>query len=175
MNHWYLTDKGDPDCRRLADRHYTRQTPGSPHWCRPGHNLVLWAPAAVFVWWVPAREVGASRMDHIDAVECTIFRNESPALSSDMVRDAVACVLNWEHVRPGDMVVTAVGGAATARRRSRRALPGQCFRMAGWAEWDHKSTNAALTWLRAVAPWPDARRPQRRPEATLPLWPEVLS
>ena len=38
---WREAHKFSPSVVRLADRHYSRQTPGSPQCCRPGVNLVL--------------------------------------------------------------------------------------------------------------------------------------
>ncbi|CAM4521976.1 hypothetical protein [Paenibacillus typhae] len=38
---WLVVTKGGDSCRRLADRHYSRQTVGSPQFTRPGRNLVL--------------------------------------------------------------------------------------------------------------------------------------
>lgn len=63
MTRWIETDKGDPRCRELADRHYTRVHVGHPMWTRPGWNQVLFAEQkngrrAVFVWWRPKWEDG---------------------------------------------------------------------------------------------------------------------
>lgn len=90
---WRETDKGDPRCRRLADRHYSRQTPGARMWTRPGYNFVLYTPdgrGAVFVWWRPKWEsgiLGTERADGLRAIECTIFRNESGIRSSELIRE----------------------------------------------------------------------------------------
>lgn len=86
---WVITNKGDQDCRLLADRHYSRQKVGSPQFCRPGRNLVLRAKDgnAVWVTWSGIRD------DGLDAWECTIFRNESDHRSSDLIREAVEITL----------------------------------------------------------------------------------
>lgn len=169
---WYETDECDPRARALADRHYTRRRPGTPRFCRPGWNLVLWCEGAVFVWWRPKWEAGIERMDRLRAIECTLFRNETPHLSSEMIRDAVACVLNWTHAEPA-MLITAIGVPQTAARRSRQAGPGECFRRAGWEEYEHPNPRANRVWLRAAGPWPKARTPKQADNGTLPLWPAM--
>jgi hypothetical protein len=83
---WTPTTKGNARCRALADRHYTRQKPGSPQWTRPGYSAVLYASTdvgeAVFVWWRPKWEdgrPGTSRKDGLRCIECTHFRREGVA------------------------------------------------------------------------------------------------
>lgn len=41
VTRWREVHKSTPALVALADRHYTRQTPGSPQCCRPGVNLCL--------------------------------------------------------------------------------------------------------------------------------------
>ncbi len=59
---WLVTNKGNQQCRMLADRHYSRQKIGSKQFCRRGHNLVLRAPNAYAVWvaWTGIRDEGNS-------------------------------------------------------------------------------------------------------------------
>ena len=130
---WQLTNKGDQRVRALADRHYSRETPGSPQFCRPGHNLVLWVPndqdpdqaAAAWVWWHPSPP--AQRRDgHNGYHHCTLFRNESPHRSSDLIHAAVTAAQQlWE---------PPVHGFDTYVRpdRVRSSNPGYCYQRAGW-------------------------------------------
>lgn len=145
---WSPRNKGDPRCRELADRHYTRQSPGHPMWTRPGYNFVLFAEdargAAVFCWWRPKWEAGQERRDGLRVLECTIFRNETGDRSSDLIRQAVT-ELGSDVAREelgldpvGIPLVTAVSSEATRKHRGRRHLPGHCFRMAGWVEFEHR-------------------------------------
>src|SRR5579871_4176495 len=85
---WEMVTKGHPALVALADRHYTRQTPGSRQFCRPGVNftLLLSDQSAGWVAWRPIPQVG--RMDGLEAWECTFFRNEGAHRSSDLVREA---------------------------------------------------------------------------------------
>lgn len=121
---WIITNKGDQACRALADRHYSRQKPGTRLFTRPGRNLVLRTEDASAVWvtWSGIRD------DGIDAWECTIFRNESEHLSSDLIREAVAVTLREWGEPPPDGIITYVD-----QTKVRSANPGFCFLRAGWA------------------------------------------
>ncbi len=82
--------KFDPRAAALADRHYSRRTVGSPQFMPPGETIVLLAPAAdaVFGWWRPHPRSGIKAMNGLDGWTCTIFRNESQALSSHLILEA---------------------------------------------------------------------------------------
>jgi len=157
---WIVTHKGDRECRELADAHYSRQTPGSPMFCRPGYNLVLKTRngSAVWVWHRPKWESGikgTERKDGLRAIENTLFRNESPILSSELIREACEHLLSWEHANDVDWpdgAITGIKSSATAKRRSKKALPGKCYREAGWIEFEHRKSDRADVWLRWGGP-----------------------
>lgn len=120
---WKVTTAGDQACRQLADRHYSRQTIGHPQFCRPGRKLVLRTPDgnAVWVTWKGIRK------DGLDALECTIFRNESEYLSSEMIKEAlIATVAEWGAL-PRDGLITYVNEA-----KIKSDNPGCCFKIAGF-------------------------------------------
>jgi hypothetical protein len=161
---WSVTHKMDQRCRELADRHYTRQTPGHPMWTRPGYNFVLFFEdekgAAVFCWWRPKWEVGQERFDGLRALECTIFRNESSMLSSSLIVDAILALDRnavQEHLKldkiPRDGLITGIGSKQTELRRSKHVEPGRCFRIVGFESFDHASGNADV-WLRYTGSLP---------------------
>ena len=168
---WVVTTKGDARCRAMADRHYTRQTPGHPQWTRPGYSAVLHAQAergeGLFVWWRPKWEdprPGTARKDGLRCLECTHFRREGAAtgapgalpIASDLIRAAVAA-LDMPEVRAAlhldaagpitDGLFSGVGSSATSARRSRTAEPGECFARAGWTR-IAKSGARADVWYR---------------------------
>lgn len=154
---WIRVDKGNDRCRRLADRHYSRQTPGHPMWTRPGYNFVLYARdergEASFCWWRPKWEAGIERKDGLRVLECTIFRNESGTVSSLLIRAAVASLGSRDGMRDlaladplAHPLITGVSSGKTSRGRSRRSLPGECFRRAGWIDYP-KATSRADVWL----------------------------
>ena len=159
---WVRVDKGERRARVLADKHYTRQSPGHPMFTRPGYNFVLYTEVgdvrACFVWWRPKWEAGQERKDGLRCLECTIFRREGPR---DAEPVASALVLAAVHalkmpvalddlagvVDPPDGLITGVGTEQTRKRRSKRSLPGKCFREAGFVEFDHKKGRADV-WLK---------------------------
>lgn len=168
MPRWTITNKADQRPRLLADRHYTRQTPGHPMWTRPGYNLILYLEqrngrAASFCWWRPKWESGirgTERKDKLRCIECALFRNETRYRSSDLIRDAVDMVLGWERaidVAIPDGLITGVSGTATAGGRAPGSPPGMCFIMAGWQTFGHRSGRADV-WLECTDTRLDAFR-----------------
>ncbi len=139
---WFAVSKADPRARALADRHYSRQKPGTPQFCRPGQNIVLLTQdgRALWVSWRP--KPGIQRMDGLDAIECTMFRNEGPYLSSDLIREAVELTLaKWG--RPKDGLLTYI-----AHEKVRSSNPGCCFKKAGWRRDGTYSRGNGLVRLR---------------------------
>lgn len=149
---WQACNKGAWRLIELADRHYTRQTPGSNQCCRPGKNLTLLLSDGMAAWviWRPIPEVG--RKDGLEAWECTLFRNEGVRRSSALVREATAiCFREWGWP-PRDGLISAVGIEETRTARSPNVKPGHCFRRAGWKEFAHPFPNSKQLWLRAPHP-----------------------
>lgn len=107
---------GDPELRRLADRHYSRKSVGAALFVGPGRKVVLRNPEGtwVFVW-----RNAILREDGQTGWECTIFRNESARLSSEII-------LECEHYVSGRKF-TYVDA-----KKIRSANPGYCFLMAGY-------------------------------------------
>lgn len=155
---WQITHKGDDRCRALADRHYSRQNPGHPMFTRPGFNMVLYFEdsfgPATWVWFRPKWESGirgTMRKDGLFAIENTLFRNESNFLSSTLIQAACSMLRHWDRARDvawPDGAITGIKSSATEKRRSRRALPGKCYREAGWVPFEHRSSDRADVWLK---------------------------
>jgi hypothetical protein len=119
--HWMVIKDGDPAARELADKHYSRQTPGHPLFCGPGTKLILTTPdyRALFIW---RRE--RFRRDGQQGINCAMFRNESGLLSSILIREAEEVAwMRW----PGERLFTFVKAGAI-----RSINPGCCFKKAGW-------------------------------------------
>lgn len=118
---WNITYDGFAPARKLADRHYSRQKPGTPLFVGPGEKLVLITPdyKALFCW-----RKCLFRMDGQEGVECTLFRNEGGELSSELIREA--CRWAWERWR-GVRLFTYVDS-----RKIKSQNPGYCFLKAGW-------------------------------------------
>ena len=92
---WFLSHRADRRALPLADRHYNRQKPGTPQFVPPGRCLVLLTKETDALWissWPFAEYV---RHRWAGAWVCSCFRNESPQLSSELIREAVA-VTRWK-------------------------------------------------------------------------------
>lgn len=139
MSHWVKTIDGDGFARLLADRHYSRKSKGAHLFVGPGEKMVLVTLNydALFVWrWAKLRE------DNQTGIECSLFRNESDILSSELIREAME--LAWERW-PGIRLFTYV-----ADSKIRSINPGCCFQKAGWRKCG-RNKNGKLTILE-VAP-----------------------
>lgn len=147
---WARTHKGDRVVREMADRHYTRQSPGAAMFTRPGYSSVLVIEDyACWVWWRPKWEdgrPGTSRKDGLKAIECTLFRKEAscPVVASELISSAVTALersdvqgdLHMSSAGHVDYLLTAIGVEETKKRRGKKSLPGKCYRDAGWLDAD---------------------------------------
>lgn len=114
----------DPELSMLSDRHYSRQTPGAAQFCPSGRKLILrnTQGTVVFAWLYPEDHI--KRADGQAGYNCTIFRNESERLSSDIILEAEQlAVKKWGPNRAYTYI-------DPAKVRSRN--PGYCFKRAGW-------------------------------------------
>jgi hypothetical protein len=173
---WKRISKGEEIGRIIADRHYTRQTPGARSWTRPGYNHVLYARFetghALWCWWRPKWEdgrPGTERKDGLRVLECTMFRREGKTLrASNLVRAAVRALqtpsaakdLHLSKAGPIRQLITGIDADKTGARRGNKNKPGHCYRMAGWYEIDKKTKRAGvwlgLDWENPCQPTPDS-------------------
>ena len=122
--YWVEIRDGDPDGLQLYLRHYSARNyldgRARNRFVGPGERVVLITPElnALFVW----RRFKS--LDSQKGINCSIFRNESPRLSSEMIIEAERfAVKKWGATR----AYTYVND-----RKVRSANPGYCFRCAGW-------------------------------------------
>lgn len=123
---WQVRGRADRAFVALADRHYSRRRPGHGNPVGPVESLVLVTPDESAAWattWTRFPD------DGLTAWRCSIFRNEGTALSSDLIREAMAITAElWGGRFPcPDGWVTWVDAAKVAS-----AHPGYCFKRAGW-------------------------------------------
>jgi hypothetical protein len=122
---WFAVKDGDDQARALFNRHYSRIRYADGRRPRlfvgPGEKMVLMTSEgdALLIW---RKFVDASGQR---GVNCMVFRNESPHLSSELIREA--CALAWRRW-PGARLYTYVDPRAV-----RSPNPGYCFKMAGWS------------------------------------------
>ena len=126
--HWEWSHRFDPEALPLADRHYNRQKVGSPQFVPPGRCVVLLSRDRTALWvtsWPFAQYV---KHAWAGAWVNSLFRNEGAALSSELIREAVAATRSvWSEPPPLGMI-TFVDASKTRRKRD----PGRCYRRAGF-------------------------------------------
>lgn len=120
---WIKVRDGNLTALRLFDRHYSSRRAHvrkQDQMVGPGGKMVLLTPdaRALFAWRLFVADNGQ------DGVNCTVFRNEGGARSSDLIR--AADDLCWERW-PGERHYTYVDPEEV-----RSTNPGYCFLMAGW-------------------------------------------
>ena len=125
---WRESHRADKVGLPIADRHYNRQKIGSPQFVPPGRCTVLLTPEADALWvtsWPFAEYV---KHEWAGAWVCSCFRNESPHLSSSMIRDAVAVTRHFWPEIPDLGMITFVNRKHVRKKRDW----GRCYRKAGW-------------------------------------------
>ncbi len=127
VERWRKVIRCDVRARVIADRHYSRQTPGSRDFTPPGWTLVLLTDDFRATWAV---------VENLDPVgnlrwRCTVFRNEGAGLSSDLIREATATTYRYWlrkwHALPAAPLCTEVDPSKVRPKRD----PGRCFLRAG--------------------------------------------
>jgi hypothetical protein len=144
---WHRVGKFDRQACALADRHYSRRKPGSPQFMPPGQTVILLNrdATAVFGWWRPHPDSGLKSMNGYDGWTCTIFRNESTTLSSELILDAER-IFSVEGLDIGpDGLLTYVWD-----RKIRSTNPGYCFQKAGYLKVG-RSADGRKTLLQKLA------------------------
>jgi hypothetical protein len=123
-DHWFSTRDGDIIAKLLFDRHYSRIKYADGRqpklFVGPGAKTVMLTENgdALWVW----RKFISG--DGQQGVNCAIFRNEGPVLSSELILDAEK--IAWKRW-PGQRLFTYVNP-----RKIKSSNPGACFKIAGW-------------------------------------------
>ena len=125
---WYLSHRGDPKARLIADRHYNRQKPGTPQFVPPGRCVVLWTPGAVWVTSWPFAEY--VKHAWAGAWVNSLFRREPdcPHTASDLITSAIATTRAIFGDPPPLGLITFVDAGKVRHKRD----PGRCYRKAGF-------------------------------------------
>ena len=125
---WEVVTKSDPRARSLADRHYSRRTPGATLFVPPGRSLILYRPGVV--WATISQRPEWVKHAWKDAWLCSIFRNESGQLSSELIRSAVKETETQWGPLPRQRMITFID----VNKVRPKPDYGYCFLMAGWKE-----------------------------------------
>ena len=141
---WSPVSSCDPRVLALADRHYSRITPGSRKATGPGREVVLLHETglALFV----AKHQLPPKGPRV--FRCSICRNESEERGSWIVETGyIAACLEWVMrygALPKERMRTEVD-----TRKVRSPNPGACFLIAGWKRIDGPpSAKVRRPWLR---------------------------
>lgn len=129
---WSLSHRFDSRACKLADRHYSRQTNGSPQYAPPGKLLALFreTPNGSAVWATSWQKREYTRHQWPGYWNCSIFRNEGAGLSSLLILDALAATRwKWPAGQRYGMITFVDPGKIKKKRD-----PGRCFRRAGFIE-----------------------------------------
>lgn len=125
---WRQVTRCDPRARALADRHYSRQTPGAQEFMPNGRTLVMLTADGQAVWGAIENldPAGYSRW------RVSIFRREGGELASVLIAEATVRTYRYWWRRYGALppgpLTTEVDPGKTRKKRD----PGRCFRRAGW-------------------------------------------
>ncbi len=134
---WIEVKDSDDTARSIFDGHYSRRHYADGRkpllFVGPGEKMVLITPdaLALFIW----RKFISD--DNQEGINCAVFRNEGPRLSSWLILDAER--LAWERW-PQERLYTYINP-----RKIRSINPGCCFLKAGWKK--HGLTQRGLIVL----------------------------
>lgn len=157
---WSISWRADPAGRRIADRHYSRQTVGADQFVAPGRCLVLTTPDALWVTSWPF----AQYVKHAwpGAWVCSVFRREggTPRASELIVQAVAATRWKWPAV-PGLGMVTFID-ERRVRPTMVRGVPvfGWTFRKAGFVEIGRTKEENLLALQLTPAAMPSAAPPR---------------
>lgn len=141
--YWIPVSDGDARARAIFHRHYSyrayKDGRAPKLFVGPGEKTILmtYQCDALFIW---RKFVSA---DGQQGVNCSVFRNESPILSSTLIQEAVK--LAWQRW-PGERLYTYVNPRAVKSRN-----PGYCFKLAGFKSCGETKWNKLLILERLYA------------------------
>ena len=122
---WIQIRDGNGTARKLFDRHYSRYTYKDGRrpklFVGPGQKMVLMTSdqSALFVWRKFQNDSGQ------EGINCAIFRNEGPLLSSYLILEAEkSAYRRWGNER----LYTYINA-----NKIKSVNPGYCFKKAGWS------------------------------------------
>lgn len=126
---WVQVGRYCDEGARLADRHYSRRSPGDPQFVPPGRPFIMLSRCGQALWAVVHGFVPGTTMKRW---RCTIFRNEGAGLSSSLIREATNLTMTYWLQRygalPPERLTTEIDWSKVRRKRD----PGRCFIRAGW-------------------------------------------
>lgn len=98
---WVISFRADPAVRVMADRHYSRQSIGSPQFVPPGQCVVLRTLCGRASWVTLSQRAEYVKHAWPLAWNNSLFRNDGAGLSSELKRDPGRCYLRAGFRRVG--------------------------------------------------------------------------
>jgi hypothetical protein len=127
---WTQANAADPRAIELFRRHYSRRpgarAKGTERVAPPGRRVVLLTPEADALYVTSWPRFAMHKWP--GAWVCSVFRNESRHLSSDLIVEALAATRELLGAPPAAGIITFVDPANVRRKRD----PGRCFIRAGF-------------------------------------------
>ncbi len=142
---WRKTWKSDPAALELADRHYSRQKPGTKQFTQNCRNLVLIRDKALWVTAFPKAE----HVKHAwaGAWMNSFFRNEGNEISSKLILEAVALTRTYIGFEPPLGMVTFVDPKHVRPTKVRGVdIYGYCYLKAGFRHVGFSKTKKLWAW-----------------------------
>jgi len=125
---WRVSWRADPAAAAIADRHYNRQSIGSPQFVPPGRCLVMLSSDGTALWVTSWPLADYVQHAWAGAWINSTFRKEGPGLASDMIRHAVGHTRAYWPAIPPLGIITFIDPGNVRHKRD----PGRCYRKAGW-------------------------------------------
>jgi hypothetical protein len=156
---WRVSNRADPQVVPMADRHYNRQKVGSAQFVPPGRCHVLKAgtpeqlatPDTGGAFWVTSWPF-AEYVKHewAGAWVCSAFRNEGAAVSSELIRSAVAATnKKWADIPELGMISFIDPSKVMPRKVRSRDTWGHSWFVAGF---NHVGYTKAGLWVFQMLP-----------------------
>lgn len=151
---WRVSYRADPVGAQLADRHYSRQSPGHPQFMPAGSCAVFVSRCGRAVFGVSWPDFAAHEWR--GAWINSIFRNEGAGLSSELILEAVAATRAVYGQPPALGMVTFVDASKLRDGQASGRQVGRCYIKAGFRPIGHtrKRHHLALQLLPADMPAP---------------------
>lgn len=155
--YWHRIIHTDPRALEMADRHYSRKSPGTPEFIPAGHKIVLMhfaadgTPAALWASHRPAPDAGLARprFDGLDVWDCSIFRVEQRTVpASELIAEAVAITRGLWTPTPADGFYTTINPRKVPPiKRRGQDMWGYCYVKAGWELQERRTSSQGLIVL----------------------------
>lgn len=150
---WTKSYRTDARARVIADRHYNRQHIGADGFVPPGRCLVLLSADGTALWVTSYPFAEYVKHEWAGAWVNSLFRNEGSQLSSELIRQAVACTRWYFGEPPPQGMITFVD---TTKVREKE-VPGWCYHR---AKFRHVGYTKGGLYALQLAP---ARMPKAEP------------